>query len=128
MRDHEDAVGLLGEGDERVGILNQEGDRLLEQDVLARLDCQLGHLAVLRSRQTDVDAVDRRVVDQPLEIGCPGGAELIGQRPGPLLRLAVDAGDLNVVDGGQCLGMRRSHEARAENAYSDCHVFSFSYS
>ena len=58
--DDEQLAGALGRRDDRLGILERERDRLLQQHVLAGGECALGGLAVLRRRQADVDHVDVR--------------------------------------------------------------------
>ena len=66
--DHEEAATPLRGGDDCVGVLERQRDRLLEQDVLAGGEGRLGPLAVQRRRQADVDGVDLRVAERRQEI------------------------------------------------------------
>ena len=79
VRDHEDAIGCLVGPDERLGIFEREGDRLLEEDVLASGERGLGHLPVLRvGRQISI-RLDAGVGENRLQIVRPTRADLARQ-------------------------------------------------
>ena len=79
VRDHEDAIGRLVGPHERLGIFEREGDRLLEEDVLASGKRSLGHLPVLRGGQADIDRLDAGVGENRLQIIRPTRADLARQ-------------------------------------------------
>ena len=61
---HEDAVARAGERDELLHLLAAHRGRLLDEDVLARLERLLGEGVVRRHRRRDRDRVDRVVCER----------------------------------------------------------------
>ena len=95
--DHEEAATPLRRGHDRVGVLERQRDRLLEQDVLAGGEGRLGPLAVQRRRQADVDGVDLRVPERRQEIVGQLGADRGRDRGGPVAPTGGDRLDAHPI-------------------------------
>ena len=118
--DHEETPAPLRRGDDRVGVLEGQRDRLLEEDMLAGGDRGLGPLAVERRRQADVDGVHIRVVHRRLQIVGQLGADRGGDAGGPVAPTGGDRLDAHpIAERGVVRGVRGRHEAAAEDRDRD---------
>ena len=114
-------AGALGGGDDRLGVLERQRDRLLEQHVLAGREGALGGLAMPGRRQADVDDVDvgraraarrgRRVASAPHSAATRGGARARARRDGH------DARTAGLRRPGAGVGL--AHEAGADDRDAD---------
>ena len=74
--------GALGSSHDGLGLLERVGHGLLQQHVLACLECLDGHLGVPVRRQRDINDLDTLVVDDVVEaVRMVGAAELAGHAP-----------------------------------------------
>ena len=105
---------------DRVGVLERQRDRLLEQDVLAGGEGRLGPLAVQRRRQADVDGVDLRVPERRLEIVGQLCADRGRDRSGPVAPTRGDRLDAHpIAERAVVRGVRGGHEPAAEDRDRD---------
>ena len=81
-REHD--AGLLRRGDHRVAPLERDLERLLDDDVLARLRRGDRRLHVHAAGRADRDDIDRRIgqhlVQVVIDLAADLGAELVGRR------------------------------------------------
>ena len=133
MPDHQQLAARLRRVDHRVGVGGRQGDRLLDQDMLARLERPDRQPGVLVVRDAEVDEVDRGVGQQVGDIGvfrqarevnlAPLRAEVpLDARPvaGQLLRVpAADGRDLPAAQLGGGQVVDHPHEADADDADAD---------
>ena len=123
--DHERPPALLGRRENRLPVLDGEGDRLLEQHVLSGGERSLGDLAVHGRRQADVDGVDLRVGEDSVQIGREPCAYRIGYLLRPLRRSRAHRLDSRPAGcDAEPAGVRRAHEPGAEYRQGD-HQCSF---
>ena len=114
--DDEQLAGALGRRDDRLGVLERERDRLLQQHVLARGECPLGGLAVLRGRQADVDDVDVVARERRVEVVGRLRSAQGGDARGALERARRDGDDPRPPGLRRpCARVRLAHEAAADD-------------
>ena len=68
MPDHQDPSVRRRELDETFPMLDLDGQRLFDEDILARLKCRLRHLVVGDGRRCQCNCVDRRIGENGLEV------------------------------------------------------------
>jgi len=120
---HQDAVGLLGCLDHRLGFVGPARQRALAQHVLAGFECRDRHRRVQVVRGADVDRVDVVGFEQVVEpIAGPLDLELL-RDPVGLLGIAVDQSDqihaLHLLQGGDVIDLGRT----TDSDQSDAKVF-----
>ena len=118
--DHEELSTPFGRRDDPVGVLEREGDRFLEEDVLLGREGPLGDVTMKRRRQANVDGVDLRVAEDVVELGGQRGAQRLRDLGGALARARAHPLDANAV-AELCVisGVRGTHEAPAEYGDAD---------
>lgn len=115
---HRDHARTPDRGQRAVGVGHRRGERLLHQDVDARLGRRHHHIGVQVVGGGDRHRVDRARGQQLLVVGVDGGSHPPGQFLRVLPGTAGHGGDLGVRMGRQHLGMPATHDPGTYDADS----------
>ena len=99
-----------------VGLFDRQRERLLADDVLARFECHLGLLVMQKRRRGDVDEVDRRQVEQPIDVDNVLEAVTLRRRQRGRPRGAGHSGQPHAGDLHELLQREQAEAAAADHA------------
>ena len=107
---------LARERDELLGLRDRRGDRLLDQDVLARLEEVRGDVVMEGGRDGDGRGRDVRLAEEHrLDRRVRAAVEALGQELGALDVDVDDRAEVGVRELGERARVVRAHRARADD-------------
>ena len=116
MAGREDEAVLARERDEFLGLRDGRGDRLLDQDVLARLEEMRGDVVMEGGRDGDGRGRDVRLAEEHrLDRRVGAAVEALGQELGTLDVDVDDRAEVGVRKLGERARVVRAHRARADD-------------